>query len=210
MLSTDNQSISPQDKEKMNKLLDILFNEPFAYDFLTPVDFVSLNILDYPTIVKHPMDLGTIKENLSNDKYKSIEEVVNDINLVWNNCRLYNKPNSNIYKLATHCEKVFKKNFDKFFKGRALLNKNQQNEEGKEIKEVDPISMSDKINIAKRIRTLSNDNLSNLIKYIMKENPKLIEDVDSDNIQLKIDMLSKKTYNDLLEVMNTPIKENKK
>ena len=70
--------------------------------------------------------------------------------------------------------------------------------------------ISDKINIAKRIRTISNENLSNLIKYIMKENPILIEDVDSDNIQLKLDMLSKKTYNEILEIMNTPIKESKK
>ena len=57
---------------------------------------------------------------------------------------------------------------------------------------------------------ITNENLSNLIKYIMKENPILIEDVDSDNIQLKLDMLSKKTYNEILEIMNTPIKESKK
>ena len=208
MLSEDNNHpLSFQNKEKFNKLLDILFNDPFAYDFLTPVDFVSLNILDYPTIVKHPMDLGTVKEKLNSDKYKSIDEVINDINLVWENCYLYNKPSSNIYKLATHCEKVFKKNLDKYFKGKALLSKSQPNEEEKE---TNAISISDKINIAKRIRTISNENLSNLIKYIMKENPILIEDVDSDNIQLKLDMLSKKTYNEILEIMNTPIKESKK
>ena len=114
---------------------------------------------------------------------------------------------SNIYKLATHCEKVFKKNLDKYFKGKALLSKSQPNEEEKE---TNAISISDKINIAKRIRTISNENLSNLIKYIMKENPFLIEDVDSDNIQLKLDMLSKKTYNEILEIMNTTIKESKK
>ena len=91
MLSEDNNHpLSFQNKEKFNKLLDILFNDPFAYDFLTPVDFVSLNILDYPTIVKHPMDLGTVKEKLNSDKYKSIDEVINDINLVWENCHLYN------------------------------------------------------------------------------------------------------------------------
>ena len=208
MLSEDNNHpLSFQNKEKFNKLLDILFNDPFAYDFLTPVDFVSLNILDYPTIVKHPMDLGTVKEKLNSDKYKSVDEVINDINLVWENCHLYNKPSSNIYKLATHCEKVFKKNLDKYFKGKALLSKSQPNEEEKE---TNAISISDKINIAKRIRTISNENLSNLIKYIMKENPILIEDVDSDNIQLKLDMLSKKTYNEILEIMNTPIKESKK
>lgn len=31
-----------------------------ADPFLTPVDWKALNIPDYPTIIKRPMDLGTV------------------------------------------------------------------------------------------------------------------------------------------------------
>ncbi len=32
--------------------------------FLAPVDYVSLNLMDYPRIVKQPMDFGTIQEKV--------------------------------------------------------------------------------------------------------------------------------------------------
>ena len=32
--------------------------------FLEPVDYVGLNILDYPQIIKHPMDLSTIRKKI--------------------------------------------------------------------------------------------------------------------------------------------------
>ena len=38
-----------------------------------------MGLLDYPQIVKNPMDLGTIKENIMSGKYSTYEEVFNDI-----------------------------------------------------------------------------------------------------------------------------------
>ena len=35
--------------------------DPNAEAFLTPVEWEELGLLDYPTIVKSPMDLSTIK-----------------------------------------------------------------------------------------------------------------------------------------------------
>jgi len=34
---------------------------PDSAEFRVPVDYKALKILDYPDIVKHPMDLGTVK-----------------------------------------------------------------------------------------------------------------------------------------------------
>ena len=48
----------------LHKIFEILEGDPLAYDFLEPVDYVALNILDYPKIITNPMDLGTVKKNL--------------------------------------------------------------------------------------------------------------------------------------------------
>lgn len=38
------------------------------------------------------MDLGTASEKLRSDKYRFVEEALDDIQLVWDNCKNYNHP----------------------------------------------------------------------------------------------------------------------
>ena len=57
-------------------------------------------LTDYPKIITHPMDLGTIKNRLraSNKKkdapssrhYTNLLQVSKDVHQVWTNCTLYN------------------------------------------------------------------------------------------------------------------------
>ena len=47
--------------------------------------------MDYPKIVKYPMDLGTISHKMKEDRYNTVEEVLDDIQLIWDNCKLYNE-----------------------------------------------------------------------------------------------------------------------
>lgn len=69
--------------------------------FRDPVDPVVLNIPDYPEVIKHPMDLSTIRNNLEDGVYKDPWEVLNDFRLMFNNAWLYNKKNSKVYKMCT-------------------------------------------------------------------------------------------------------------
>ena len=55
------------------------------------------------------MDLGTIKENIMSGKYSTYEEVFNDIQLIWDNCKLYNMLGSEIYKVCEKMEKTAKR-----------------------------------------------------------------------------------------------------
>ena len=52
------------------------------------------------------MDLGTVKKNLKNNKYKYIEDCLNDIQLIWDNCKKYNSEGSWIHDLALKLENV--------------------------------------------------------------------------------------------------------
>ena len=100
----------------LHKIFEILEGDPLAYDFLEPVDYVALNILDYPKIITNPMDLGTVKKNLYAYTYPTMKEFLDDINLIWRNCRTYNQPGSDIVKMANHCEKIFNKIWKNFLK----------------------------------------------------------------------------------------------
>jgi hypothetical protein len=50
------------------------------------------HLQDYFKVVKHPMDMGTIKKKLENNVYHSAKECIEDFRQVFNNCYLYNKP----------------------------------------------------------------------------------------------------------------------
>jgi histone acetyltransferase len=55
------------------------------------------------------MDLGSINSKLRANKYERIYDVLYDIGLVWDNCKLYNREDSQIFKTADKMEKLFQK-----------------------------------------------------------------------------------------------------
>ena len=50
------------------------------------------------------MDLSTVREKLNNDEYSSVEECLDDLQLIWDNCKLYNVEFSKIYKMSIRLE----------------------------------------------------------------------------------------------------------
>ena len=61
----------------------------------------GLGLKDYNDIIKTPMDLGTIRKNLKANKYKNIEDMLADVQLVWDNCKEYNAEGSVNFVLST-------------------------------------------------------------------------------------------------------------
>ncbi|KAJ1171050.1 hypothetical protein NDU88_002921, partial [Pleurodeles waltl] len=75
-------------------------HEEYAWPFYKPVDATSLGLNDYYSIIKHPMDLSTIKEKLENGKYQDAQEFAADMRLMFMNCYKYNSPNQDIVFMA--------------------------------------------------------------------------------------------------------------
>jgi hypothetical protein len=55
-----------------------------------PVDWKTLGLLDYPTVITHPMDLTTVKYKLAGNCYTIVEDCLSEIQQIWDNCKLYN------------------------------------------------------------------------------------------------------------------------
>ncbi|KAL4289752.1 hypothetical protein GQ457_14G008850 [Hibiscus cannabinus] len=106
----------PQEKKrKMDRsmtqqcttLLNALMKHPAGWVFSQPVDPIALKIPDYFSIIKNPMDLGTIKSKLAKKAYLSLEEFVSDIKLTFSNAMLYNPPSNNVHKMAEEMYGLF-------------------------------------------------------------------------------------------------------
>ncbi|KAJ2040860.1 hypothetical protein H4S03_000768, partial [Coemansia sp. S3946] len=78
-----------------------------AGPFLKPVDIVALNIPDYPTIVKTPMDLSTIERKLKMRHYVDTQAFTDDMRLMINNCYMYNGRESVVGNMAANIEVMF-------------------------------------------------------------------------------------------------------
>jgi transcriptional activator SPT7 len=76
--------------ESLEKVLNALRNHTeHSIPFLKPVQ--KREAPNYYDIIKRPMDLGTMSKKLKNYQYTSKAEFEVDLNLIWNNCLMYNQ-----------------------------------------------------------------------------------------------------------------------
>ena len=71
-----------------------------AYIFANPVNYKELNIPDYPQIVTNPMDFSTIRTKLKEHKYEQIQDFMDDMELVFYNCKTYNGTESEVGRIG--------------------------------------------------------------------------------------------------------------
>ena len=77
-----------------------------AWPFVKPVNPKSFPM--YKKVVKQPMDLTTIKKKLESGSMKTREDFVNSVNLIFENCELFNEDESPVgvcgYAMKEHFE----------------------------------------------------------------------------------------------------------
>jgi hypothetical protein len=76
LVQSRSKDVEGQDKNvnlrKCRDILKQLMSKPIAAAFNQPVDPVALNIPDYPSIVTSPMDLGTVRNKMRTNQYRTI------------------------------------------------------------------------------------------------------------------------------------------
>ncbi|XP_047538096.1 bromodomain-containing protein 1 isoform X3 [Vanessa atalanta] len=98
------------ERAALHKLLRLLRLADHSDVFTEPVD--PLEVPDYSTIVKHPMDLSTMGKKLDKGSYKTIDEVETDFQLMIDNCLTYNNKDTVFYKagikMREQCAIIFR------------------------------------------------------------------------------------------------------
>lgn len=93
--------------KRCKNLLTRLMSHPFGWVFNSPVDIVKLNIPDYFTVIKHPMDLGTVKSKIASGDYSSPLGFAADVRLTFSNAMTYNPPGDDAHIMAETLNKYF-------------------------------------------------------------------------------------------------------
>ncbi|KAM6265379.1 bromodomain testis-specific protein [Spheniscus humboldti] len=88
-------------------VMKAMWRHNFSWPFHQPVDAAALNLPDYYSIIKKPMDLSTIKKRLEHNYYTKAAECIEDFKTMFLNCYIYNKPGDDIVFMAQELEKVF-------------------------------------------------------------------------------------------------------
>jgi hypothetical protein len=96
------------------KLLSKLWKANSAWIFHDPVDADKLEIPDYYEVVTEPMDLGTIKNKLNMNKYRQVQEFIDDVHLIFGNCIKYNGEDSSVGKMCKVVREEFFKLYNMF------------------------------------------------------------------------------------------------
>ena len=193
-----NQEINSEIKSKLLKIISSIKKLKEAYEFLEPVDYVKYNIPDYLDVIKYPKDLSLIQFGLENNNYKKIQDFLNDIQLIWDNCYTYNPPMNYISKCARICEKKFKKEFEKFFNVNIDVNDEYNHEN---------IGINEKLELKEIISSLVKNNnikaLNNLKNYCIKIVPDIIKINEKNNTYTIIfDKLNRNILYNIYKIIN--------
>ncbi|XP_026198731.1 bromodomain-containing protein 3 isoform X1 [Anabas testudineus] len=85
----------------------------YAWPFYKPVDAEALQLHDYHDIIKHPMDLSTVRKKMDKGEYSDPQSFATDVRLMFSNCYKYNPPDHEVVAMARKLQDVFEMRFAK-------------------------------------------------------------------------------------------------
>ncbi|KAG9000448.1 hypothetical protein FRB94_005418 [Tulasnella sp. JGI-2019a] len=109
--SSSSSSLSkgmPIDVVKCKSIIRALKKDTYnSAPFLLPVDAIAQGCPTYYDEIKNPMDFSTLEQNLTQGKYKTMDQFESDMRLIFNNCRQFNPPGMGVYLAADAQETAF-------------------------------------------------------------------------------------------------------
>jgi len=117
--------LNPMDEaltRKCDQLVKALIKRSQGVHFSKPVEWRKMGLLEYPKLIKEPMDLGTVSDKVSKGLYQRLEHFVNDVRLVWKNAFIFNAPDSLYFKAAKTLSEVFEKRVEELEKEAESVN----------------------------------------------------------------------------------------
>ena len=98
----------------MRKVITAIRAQDINRVFWAPVNWEAYGLLDYPQVIKNPMDLGTILKNIDSRMYETHDEVAIDARLTFNNAMTYNRPAEPVHQLAVKLLAAFETTYAEF------------------------------------------------------------------------------------------------
>lgn len=195
---------------ELTKLIDVLASDPNAEAFLAPVEWEELELLDYPTVVKNPMDLGTVKQRVVDHKYASFDECFADIQLIWDNCKLYNLAGSDIYRICERMEKSARRELNKFRQQHGLPIQSAATpaptaakrasapqrlaEPEQSLPASTVVTVDMKMEFCSKIKKLPIESLQKFVDYTMQVQGSAVDELENEKVQIRVDDWEVETF----------------
>jgi len=161
----------------VNRLIERRDSEPFR----KPVPWEELGLDDYLSVVKVPMDLGTIQKSLKRMEYQCREDCVQHIRLVWANAMAYNAPGSKVYNTAKSLSDYFEDMLKDKFSGKYR-----------------PPTIGELTALIENCYKLTSEELGQVIAVLEKKCPRcLCKKPDDNEVVLDVDLISVAAYHDI-------------
>ncbi|RWS21651.1 Protein polybromo-1-like protein, partial [Leptotrombidium deliense] len=173
---------------------------------------------DYYMEIKHPMSLAKIKAKIKNGAYKNSVDVVEDMNLMFDNAKRYNRPDSKIFKDAVRLQKVM------HIKAKELFNYVSKETDSSESDNDDSMAnlsnkktatpkpkksmssaMTHELKKARRSQQDVDAHLKKRMKLIFKSLVDYVDDMGRPLITLFLEKPSIKDYPDYYHIIEKPI-----
>lgn len=216
-------------------LLKRLMSHQYGWIFNSPVDIVKLNIPDYYTIIKNPMDLGTVKSKISSGAYSSPLEFMADVRLTFKNAMVYNPQGSDAYIMADTLNKFFEMRWKSIEKklpraGGEVLQENSEPHEYFETAETSPakkrkvssfqhdimpepgkrgMTDEERFNLGRELESLLGEMPVNIIDFL-REHCSSGKNGGEEEIEIDIDELSDGTLSTLRKLLDDYLQEKRK
>lgn len=187
--------------QAMSKLVTLFYGKTDAEPFREPVDWKSLGLFDYPQVIKKPMDLGLVKKNLNDGKYKTVHDAADDVRLIWKNCMQYNADGSDFYNLAQNMSKKFEEKFAKLVKEQNVGSSGSFATPGKEGGQGDPVepTLEEKRTFAKSLYKISKEELGKVITDLDNKCPAaLVKNSAEDEVEINVDHISPAVFHEVM------------
>lgn len=156
--------------------------------FAEPVDYKALGLLDYPMVVKRPMDLLTCRNRLASGKYQSFDQMNKDLFRIWENCRIYNQVGSEIVEQAD----IMEKHHNAYLKENPLSLPIPQKRH-RESSEAEEVPFELKVLLAEQIRKSPQETILKILNLIESTCKSAVKKL-GDHIRIKFDKVDKVTF----------------
>ncbi|XP_014748238.1 PREDICTED: bromodomain testis-specific protein-like [Sturnus vulgaris] len=190
----------------------------YAWPFYKPVDASALGLHDYHEIIKHPMDLSTIKRKMENRDYRDAQEFAADVRLMFSNCYKYNPPDHDVVAMARKLQVGIGQNSQNSQIPKILRKKKKKNWgnpkksskpplaapsasaasllDSEEEDESKPMSYDEKRQLSLDINKLPGEKLGRVVHIIQSREPSL-RDSNPEEIEIDFETLKASTLREL-------------
>lgn len=161
--------------------------KPEAEPFREPVDWKTLGLFDYPKIIKRPMDLGTIEKKCRGGGYEDAWGFAEDMRLVWENAKTYNRPGSGIYLVAEQLQDCWERKFKKIQKRGTKRTYDETVSDDRDTDEA-------RFRFTELIKKLNSDQIGTIVDLIEKGCPKALHEEDyEEDLEIEVSEIDLKT-----------------